>query len=420
METPSTTTPGTPVPPEQPDPASRTWPSFEEPTGPTSGAPEWRPPGTAEQPPAPPPPFAPPPPPARGPLSRRLAAMAAGVALLVGAVIGGVVGAKVVDHSPRQVAVTAPSHNSSVLTQPRDVQGVLAKVEPGVVFVRTQASRSGRFFPESGAGTGMILTADGQVLTNAHVVAGATSVTVTLNGESSARSADVIGANSSSDVALLKIRGASNLPTVSLGRSADLKVGDSVLAIGNALDLEGGLTVTEGIVSALNRTLSDSGGPLHDLIQTDAAINPGNSGGPLVTADGLVVGVNTAVAGDAQNIGFALAIDKVKPVIDDIRAHPSASSSSSGPQAAGAFLGVRTQASPTGAGALVLDVVSGSPADKAGLQAGDVIVAVGGRPVSSPDDVGAVVSSHQPGDDVQLSWLHGAESHSATVKLASR
>ena len=380
------------------------------------------PPADRPTPPPPPPPppgssAAPPPGAAPGRISRRLAGAGAALALLVGAVIGGVVGANTVDSDPSTATRPAPSNNTSVLPRTSDVQGVLAKVEPGVVFVRTQASRGGRFFPESGAGTGMILTPGGEVLTNAHVVEGATSITVTLNEESEARPADLVGANRAADVALLRIRGASNLPTVDLGRSGDLKVGDSVLAIGNALDLEGGLTVTEGIVSALDRSLSDSNGLLRHLIQTDAAINHGNSGGPLVTADGLVVGVNTAVAGDAQNIGFALAIDRVKPVIDDLRAGRPRSGSGT---PAGAFLGVSTYASESGDGAVVREVVAGSPAEKAGLQPEDVIVSVGGRAVADPQDLSAAIGRHEPDDEVEVRWSRGADTRSARVTLSTR
>jgi len=344
----------------------------------------------------------------------------AAVALLAGAVVGGVVGANTVK-TTRTVRNAAPSFNTSSLAKPQDVQGVLAKVEPGVVFIRTQASRGGRFFPESGAGTGMILTPDGEVLTNAHVVAGATTITVTLNGETTARPADLVGSDPAADVALIHIRDASKLPTVSLGRSSELTVGDGVIAIGNALALQGGLTVTEGIVSALDRDISDQGGSLKGLIQTDAAINPGNSGGPLVTSDGQVVGMNTAVAGDAQNIGFALAIDKVKPVIDSIRANPSGTGSSgSTPAATGAFLGVGTQADPSGAGVVVVSVDSGSPADKAGLAPGDVIHAVDDRAVTGTNELAAAVSSHKPGDQVKVTWDRSGQSRSAKVTLASR
>jgi len=347
--------------------------------------------------------------------------VAAAAALLAGAVVGGVVGANTVDTTATS-RPASPSFNSSSLAKPQDVQGVLAKVEPGVVFIRTQASRGGRFFPESGAGTGMILTPDGEVLTNAHVVAGATTITVTLNGETNARPADLVGSDPAADVALIHIRDGSKLPTVSLGNSDALTVGDGVIAIGNALALDGGVTVTEGIVSALNRDISDQSGSLQGLIQTDAAINPGNSGGPLVTSNGLVVGMNTAVAGDAQNIGFALAVNKVKPVIDRIRANPSGGSSggSATPSSSGAFLGVSTQADPSGAGLLVGEVVSGSPAEKAGLAPGDVIQSIDGRPVSGTDDLVRAIATRKAGDQVKVSWNHSGEGRSAQITLAAR
>jgi len=345
--------------------------------------------------------------------------------LLAGAVVGGVVGANTVN-TTSTTRSAAPSNNTSVLAQPKDVQGVLAKVEPGVVFIRTQASRGGRFFPESGAGTGMILTPNGEVLTNAHVVAGATTITVTLNGETNARPADLVGSDTSADVALIHIRDASKLPTVSLGKSANLRVGDGVIAIGNALALDGGVTVTTGIVSALNRDISDQSGSLQGLIQTDAAINPGNSGGPLVTSDGMVMGMNTAVAGDAQNIGFALASDKVTPVIDSIRANPSGSSSSAGSSSPGgvpsngAFLGVSTQPDPGGSGVIVVQVDSGTPAEKAGLAPGDVIQSVDGRPVRGNTDLAAAISAHKPGDQVKVTWNRSGQGRAAQITLAAR
>jgi S1-C subfamily serine protease len=288
------------------------------------------------------------------------------------------------------------------------------------VAVRTQAYRPGRLYPTQGAGTGTILTADGEVLTNAHVVQGATNIQVTLNGEDKARTADLVGADTNHDVALLKIRDAKDLPTATLGRSADLRVGDSVVAIGNALDLGKTPTVTEGIVSALNRSIDEPGESITGLIQTDAAINPGNSGGPLVDAQGRVVGVNTAVAGDAQNIGFALAIDQVKPVLDDLRKGGGTPRGGQTQSSAG-FLGVSTE-DVTGAdsGAAVAEVVSGSPADKAGLRPGDVVIAVDGSQIGSSQDLVATVRSHHPGDTISLTWTRGGERHTAKVELASQ
>ena len=320
---------------------------------------------------------------------------------------------------------TTQGPNSSVIAKPEDIQGILAKVEPGVASIRTQAARPGRFFPSSGAGTGIVLTPDGEVLTNAHVVAGATTIEVRLSGEKDFRAADLVGANAREDLALLKIRDAGGLRTVELGSSSQLKVGDDVIAIGNALDLDGGLTVTEGIVSALDRSISDSSESLDGLIQTDAAINPGNSGGPLVNAAGQVVGINTAVAGDAQNIGFAIAIDRAKPIVEDLRS--GGISSRSGGQA---FLGVTSQSldAATAAslglastsGAYVLQVEPGSPADRAGLRARDVVLSVDGTTVANPDDLERAVRAKDSGDTVDVSWSRGRQRMSAQVTLAAR
>jgi putative serine protease PepD len=352
-------------------------------------------------------------------------------ALLGGAISGGVVAAnRTPDQSTASTATTAAGdRNSSVIAKPEDVQGILAKVEPGVVSIRTQAARQGRFFPASGAGTGMVLTPDGEVLTNAHVIAGATSIEVRLAGEEDFRAADLIGANNDQDVALLKIRNASGLKTVELGNSSDLEVGDDVIAIGNALDLDGGLTVTEGIVSALNRSISDSSDELSGLIQTDAAINPGNSGGPLVNAAGQVVGINTAVAGDAQNIGFAIAIDRAKPLLDAIRSGRSGANSSA-PTGAQGYLGVSTQTVTPGiaaslgvsqtTGAYVTQVDPGSAADQGGVRLGDVILSVGDTTVTTADELATAVRARKPGDTVDIGLARGRQRLTAQVTLGSR
>jgi S1-C subfamily serine protease len=410
-------------------PGERHRPEFTEPLpSPGDPTPPWPPPapprpsGTTEG--APPPPARPP-----RPRARARAALLVAAALIGGAISGGAVSLTRSETGPSSTVSTAQTgsgRNSSVIAKPEDIQGILAKVEPGVVSIRTQAARAGRFFPASGAGTGVVLTADGEILTNAHVVAGATTIEVRLAGEEDFRPADLVGADPGEDLALLKVRNAKDLKTVELGSSSQLEVGDDVIAIGNALDLDGGLTVTEGIVSALNRSISDSDESLDGLIQTDAAINPGNSGGPLVNAGGQVVGINTAVAGDAQNIGFAIAIDTAKPVVDALRSGGSTTGRSSNQ----AFLGVTTQTlDPATAaslglgsigGAYVLQVESGSPADQAGLRAGDVIISIDGTTVTSPDDVGRVVRAHAPGDEVDLTWSRGRQRMSAEVSLAGR
>jgi S1-C subfamily serine protease len=204
-----------------------------------------------------------------------------------------------------------------------------------------------------------------------------------------------------------------------------MRVGDDVVAIGNALALPGGPTVTRGIVSAVDRTIDAENERLEHLIQTDAAINPGNSGGPLSNSAGEVIGMNTAVAGQAQNIGFAIAIDTVKPIAEGLKAGKGA-----GVAKAAAFLGITSVSVTsdiqqrfglsTSKGALVRDVTSGSGADSAGLQAGDVIVRFGNDDISSSDDLGAAVRKQQPGDKVAVTWMRGNQRQTATVTLGSR
>jgi putative serine protease PepD len=252
------------------------------------------------------------------------------VTAVLAALVGGAVGYVAASHS-QQTIVEKFFPNSASFPKPADVQEVLAKVEPAVVSIDTTAVTRGGDGTVEGAGTGMILTSDGEVLTNNHVVAAATSVTVTLFGQTNPRPARVIGTDPTQDLALVQIENVKGLPTVQLGDSNLALVGDNVLAIGNALALAGGLTVTEGIVSSKNRSLtatSDITGrseTLSGLIQTDAAINSGNSGGPLVNASGQVIGMNTAVAestqgnAPAQDIGFAIAIDTIKPLLAQLR-----------------------------------------------------------------------------------------------------
>ena len=351
-------------------------------------------------------------------------------AALIGALVGAVVAGGIVyatrDDSPAPQVATF-GRNTSRIAKPRDIQGILSRVQPAVVAINTRGFQQDEFFnvvPSQGAGTGMIISAGGEVLTNAHVVGDANSIKVKLaNGET--KDADLVGTDPVADLALIKIRGAHDLPTADLGRSSTLRVGDSVVAIGNALALPGGPTVTEGIVSALDRTIGARSDRLEHLIQTDAAINPGNSGGPLVNADGQVIGINTAVLQQtgsdavAQNIGFAIAIDTIKPRIEDLRTGNGTS----------AFLGLSTTpvdesvrarfGLDTSTGALVITVTPGSAAERAGLREGDVIVGIGGDGVASANDLTGAVRKHKPGDRVELRWKRGADDRSAMVELGS-
>ena len=378
----------------------------------------------------------PPPPPIPGTEAkpRRWLAVAL-VAGLVGAAVGGGVGALVADGDDEGAPAPAFGRNSSVIAQPRDIQEILAKVQPGVVSIRTEAFRGGGGFfdldpvPVRGAGTGMLLSPGGEILTNAHVVEDASAIKVTLFREREPRDADLLGMDARSDVAVIKLREPAGLEAVpvKLGRSAGVRVGDSVLAIGNALALPGGPTVTQGIVSALDRSVGDEETQLSGLIQTDAAINPGNSGGPLVNAAGEVIGINTAViqsagaGGLAQNIGFAIAIDTVKPMLDELRtgqARPQGllgvSAQTMTPAIAEQF-GVSVEE-----GAIVVLVDPGSPADAAGIRRLDVITKLADKDIKSSSDLQNAVRSHAPGDVVDVRWVRGDEQLSASVTLAAR
>ncbi|MFP5576626.1 MAG: S1C family serine protease [Acidimicrobiia bacterium] len=304
-----------------------------------------------------------------------------------------------------------------------DVGAVLSAVEPSVVSIET---RSALLDGQAGAGTGIVLTADGLVLTNAHVIAGLNEIQVGLFGGERAP-ARLVGSFPESDIALIQVEGETDLVPAELGSSAGLQVGEEVTAIGNALNLGGRPTVTRGIVSALDRSLSAQGITLSNLIQTDAAINPGNSGGPLVNAAGQVVGVNTAIIGDAQNIGFSIEIDTVKPLIDEIRA---GGGDVRGDQA---FLGVNTtdveaESAAVRAqfgitvdeGAFVQSLVPDSAADDAGLEPGDVITAVDGEPTADSASVGAIIRRRAPGDQVTISVLRGGEQLEVTATLGQR
>jgi S1-C subfamily serine protease len=374
---------------------------------------------TTSSPPAPP-----------APRQRSNWLVAALIGALVGALIGGLV-AKVLDddESRTSSASSGPDRPSTVLALPGNVGEILDKVEPAVVSISTRGFAQDDFAsltPREGAGTGVILTADGEVLTNAHVIADAAAIEVKLPTGDRTYRATLLGSDPGADVALIKLQGVSNLPTAALGRSADVRVGDQVVAIGNALALPGGPTVTTGIVSALDRTIGSGRNRLEHLIQTDAAINPGNSGGPLVNVNAEVIGINTAVIqgsgqAEAQNIGFAIAADTIRPMLDELR-------QLGGRARVPAFLGVSTVTlndstrnrlgGVAGSGAFVTSVTPATPAEAAGLRPGDVITNVGSQRITSSDELGTAIRRNKPGDSVEVRYQRAGAERSATVTLA--
>jgi S1-C subfamily serine protease len=319
------------------------------------------------------------------------------------------------DSSPVRPAITTPEGAM-------DVQGILDRVKASVVTIETRIDGQSGLFDE-GAGTGVVLSADGLVLTNAHVISGSDDITVrTFDGASYA--ASLVGSEPSSDLAVIRVDGAGDLSPAELGVSGELVVGESVIAIGNAFNLGGEPSVTTGIVSAVNRTIEDGNIRLSDLIQTDAAINPGNSGGPLVDATGAVIGINTAIFPDSQNVGFSIAIDVAKPIIEDIQSGGGEITPDT-PR-----LGVTTVPLDTiddavreqldirtDDGVFVVDVAPGSGAEAAGLEQGDVILEINGEAITDNDQPGEIVRGLEPGDTIEILIERGGEEQTLTAEI---
>ncbi len=250
---------------------------------------------------------------------RTTAVGAVAIAAVAAAAVGGYFGARSAEDDNASSTVSAAAQSQ---LGPIDVPAVLAKVEPAIVTVQTQLvgmDMAGQPVPEQGTGTGFVVASGGMILTNAHVVQGAQVIQVTL-ADGRTMPGQVIQSDPSADLAVLQVQ-ADNLPVAPIGDSTSLKVGDPVVAVGDALALPGGPTVTSGIVSALGRSIqTNDGSTLQNVIQTDAAINPGNSGGPLIDATGQVVGIDTAAASDGQDIGFAIAINGAETTVQSLLA----------------------------------------------------------------------------------------------------
>jgi S1-C subfamily serine protease len=372
--------------------------------------------------------FPPPPPPAPGPTSdaghRRWPMAVAALALALGAGgVGGVIGARIADDgrssgpSSRAPIVAPPSDDTGTGVMSLadvDVAAVAAKVGPSVVTISNLIG--GRIF---GTGTGVIITSDGEIVTNAHVVSGSDEVRVRLDGETEPRAAEVLAVDVPNDLALLRID-ATDLPAATIAAPDDVRVGEPVVAIGFALALDGGASVTTGVVSALDRTLVTENGALGGLVQTDAAISSGNSGGPLVNASGDVIGINTAVATgnatrSASNVGFAISARSLLTEIDALRAKAGGEDLREG------FLGVTIEdRDDGGAGAVITEVTSGSPADDAGFEPGDIVIAADGRSVGGQGGLIAAIRGGGPGGVLTFTVLRSGDTLELTATLVER
>ncbi len=309
---------------------------------------------------------------------------------------------------------------------------IATQTDPGLVDINTTLG----YQQARAAGTGMVLTSSGEVLTNNHVINGATSITARDIGNGRTYQAKVVGYDHSHDVAVLQLQGASGLQTVNLGDSGSASSGQKVVALGNALGKGGTPAVATGHIAGLGAsiTASDEGAgtseQLTGLIHHNAGIQPGDSGGPLVNTAGQVIGINTAAWQGTQFQGqqtqaFAIPINQAKSISDQIEAGTSSTTVHIGPTG---LLGVQIMSADsaaangiqTGAGATVAGVVAGTPAAGAGLTRGDVIVSVDGQSVSSPEQLQSALGQHHPGDSVTIGWQdQTGQTQSASVVLAN-
>jgi putative serine protease PepD len=317
--------------------------------------------------------------------------------------------------SSDEPVATAPSSNDAEPAM--NVAEVLKKIQPSVVTI-IALTESG-MDQGRGTGTGVVITSDGDILTNDHVIDGADTVFVLFAGDTEPTPATVIAVDPGNDLALLHVDQTGLTPAV-FADPESIDIGDEVVAVGFALDLDGGPTVTRGIVSALNRTIVSGDGALDGLIQTDTAISSGNSGGPLVNTRGQVIGINTAVFQSssevaANNVGFSISVAEALPVIEELRAQANGQARTEG------YLGVSVlDRNDGGLGAVIAEVSLGSPADLAGMEVDDVVIEADGSPVDGQPALVAAIRDKSPGDTIKIDVLRDGERITLTATLIER
>ncbi len=319
---------------------------------------------------------------------------------------------------PSPPTVTGPA---PLVGEEQTIIRVVEKVRPAVVNIDTVAQVQTVFgvFPQQGAGSGVIVSPDGYILTNNHVVEGAQQIKVTLlSGKS--YSGKIIGTDRFADLAVIKVEAPGTLPAAALGRSSSLRVGQMAVAVGNPFGL--GHTVTVGVVSALNRSIQVPNLVIENLIQTDAAINPGNSGGALADSSGAVIGINTAIVQQAQGIGFAIPIDAARAIMDQLISRGRVVRPYAGVGWGGDVdRSIAAQYNlPVDHGVIVREVDANGPAAKAGIQAGDIIVSVDGRTVNNWNDFIKELFTKRPGDVVRVEIVRESGRKTVEMTLAER
>lgn len=355
--------------------------------------------------------------------------------LIPACLVSGLIGAWVYEGSGLfgHTSTNTVTEMQRVIAEGEVVTDIAKQVSPSVVSITFDVPAATGFYGgtgyDQGAGTGIIISKDGYVLTNKHVVpSGATNIKIIANDGTSYDKVTIIGRDPINDLAFLKIDNVNNLTPAKLGDSSQLVVGGKVVAIGNALG-EFQTTVTSGIVSGINRSITAGDATesedLSNLIQTDAAINPGNSGGPLVNISGEVIGINTAVSQGAEGIGFAIPINEAKGLIKGVLAHGTIDRGYLGvrylmlnAEAAKHYNLSRTKGAYVTGSGNASAVVSGSPAEKAGLKEGDIITKVNNVELTENVSLVSQLAQFGPGDSVTLTVVHGNDERTVTVTLA--
>ncbi len=355
-----------------------------------------------------------------------------GIMILAVGVIGGAVALRTFAPNAIPSLSSGVDGNTTITAEESSIASVAEKVGPSVVSIVTETSSRSYYGTTSGsaAGTGIIVSKDGYIMTNNHVIEGATSVSVVDSNGELYENVSIIGRDPLNDVAFLKIKADKEFTPAALGNSATIRTGQQVVAIGNALGQYSN-TVTSGIISGTGRPItagSEDGTTesLTDLFQTDASINPGNSGGPLVNMAGQVIGINTAIVEDANGIGFAIPINATKGVLAEVLETGKVTRSYLGvnyititPDVAREYdLDVNTGAYVYTSGSSS-PVASGSPAEKAGFKSGDIITKINGETVGKDGSLSSILGEYRPGDKITLTYLRDGKEQTTSVTLGA-